>query len=355
MLDRLGLEDEARTAGRRTARTRSSAVPRRSCSASTAGRSPRTSSTADGRRAASARDRDGPARALRGVRRGAATAGAALRELTVVPEPPLHRVARLSFSALSLFERCSYRYYAERVVGMRRRRAGDGDGDGAGGLHPTEIGDAVHRAARAGRPPRPAPPTGSPTSSARGTPDLTTPSSSRSRQLVDAYSRLCSRHGGSPGSRRPRRAALRVRARRRAAQRPARRALAGGGEALVVDYKTNVLEGRSRPRSSRPSTGRSGSSTPRLPPRGRRARRGRLPVPRGAGRSRLGDVLRRRRRRPRARARRGDRADPGGRLPSDPESLRVLGLPCALNRVCAGPELGHVPRRAGAPRADVGG
>ena len=37
----------------------------------------------------------------------------------MVPDPPLHRVARLSFSALSLFERCSYRYYAERVVGMR--------------------------------------------------------------------------------------------------------------------------------------------------------------------------------------------------------------------------------------------
>ena len=47
-----------------------------------------------------------------------------LRELTVVPDPPLHRVARLSFSALSLFERCSYRYYAERVVGMRPDRLG---------------------------------------------------------------------------------------------------------------------------------------------------------------------------------------------------------------------------------------
>ncbi len=68
-----------------------------------------------------------------------------LRELTVVPDPPLHRVARLSFSALSLFERCSYRYYAERVVGMRPTAWAEGAGGGAGALHPTEIGDAVHR------------------------------------------------------------------------------------------------------------------------------------------------------------------------------------------------------------------
>ena len=67
-----------------------------------------------------------------------------LRELTVVPEPPLHRVSRLSYSALSLFERCSYRYYAERVAGMRPVPWGPAEGAG-GGLHPTEIGDAVHR------------------------------------------------------------------------------------------------------------------------------------------------------------------------------------------------------------------
>jgi ATP-dependent exoDNAse (exonuclease V) beta subunit len=68
-----------------------------------------------------------------------------LHELTAVPEPPLHAITRLSFSALSLFERCSYRYYAERVAGMRPVDWGrDGDGT-AGALHPTEIGDAVHR------------------------------------------------------------------------------------------------------------------------------------------------------------------------------------------------------------------
>jgi ATP-dependent helicase/nuclease subunit A len=68
----------------------------------------------------------------------------ALPPLADVPAPPLHRVRRLSFSALALFERCSYRYYAERVVGMRptdERNAAPG----TTGLAATEIGDAVHR------------------------------------------------------------------------------------------------------------------------------------------------------------------------------------------------------------------
>ncbi|CAN5267864.1 hypothetical protein BH18ACT12_BH18ACT12_13790 [soil metagenome] len=68
----------------------------------------------------------------------------ALPPLAEVPAPPLHRVRRLSFSALALFDRCSYRYYAERVAGMRptdERRATPG----TPGLAATEIGDAVHR------------------------------------------------------------------------------------------------------------------------------------------------------------------------------------------------------------------
>jgi ATP-dependent helicase/nuclease subunit A len=68
----------------------------------------------------------------------------ALQPLVEIPKPPIHRVRRLSFSALALFDRCSYRYYAERVVGMRptdERRAVPG----TPGLAATEIGDAVHR------------------------------------------------------------------------------------------------------------------------------------------------------------------------------------------------------------------
>jgi ATP-dependent helicase/nuclease subunit A len=71
-----------------------------------------------------------------------------LHELVTVPEPPLHRVRRLSYSALALFERCSYRYYAERVAGMAAldgAPTGDGEGDASAGLHATEIGDAAHR------------------------------------------------------------------------------------------------------------------------------------------------------------------------------------------------------------------
>ena len=67
----------------------------------------------------------------------------ALQPLPAIPLPPLHEVRRLSYSALALFERCSYRYYAERVAGMREvAPAARGS---SGGLVATEVGDAVHR------------------------------------------------------------------------------------------------------------------------------------------------------------------------------------------------------------------
>ena len=66
-----------------------------------------------------------------------------LAPLAEVPPPPLHRVRRLSYSALSLFEQCSYRYFAERVIGLRQRQA-TGSIPGQEGLAATEIGDAVH-------------------------------------------------------------------------------------------------------------------------------------------------------------------------------------------------------------------
>ncbi len=66
-----------------------------------------------------------------------------LPALEPVPAPPLHRARRLSFTALSLFERCSYRYYAERVAGMRERGASGGV-PGVEGLGATELGSAVH-------------------------------------------------------------------------------------------------------------------------------------------------------------------------------------------------------------------
>jgi ATP-dependent helicase/nuclease subunit A len=68
--------------------------------------------------------------------------GYRLPELPPVPAPPLHRVRKLSFTALARFEQCSYRYYAERIVGLREER---GSVPGAVGLAATEIGTAVHR------------------------------------------------------------------------------------------------------------------------------------------------------------------------------------------------------------------
>ena len=66
-----------------------------------------------------------------------------LPPLVAPAEPPLHRLRRLSFTALSTFEQCSYKYYAQYVARMAERRHEHRGGDG--GLRATEIGDAVHK------------------------------------------------------------------------------------------------------------------------------------------------------------------------------------------------------------------
>jgi ATP-dependent helicase/nuclease subunit A len=73
---------------------------------------------------------------------GAAAPGYRLPELVPPPVPPLHKVRSLSYSSLALFERCGYRYYAERIANLQPERATVAGGTG---LAATEIGDAVHR------------------------------------------------------------------------------------------------------------------------------------------------------------------------------------------------------------------
>jgi ATP-dependent helicase/nuclease subunit A len=63
-----------------------------------------------------------------------------LTALPAPPSPPLDQPRRLSYSALALYDRCGYRFYAQRLLGLpeRTRRVG---GETMGGV---EIGDAVH-------------------------------------------------------------------------------------------------------------------------------------------------------------------------------------------------------------------
>ena len=64
-----------------------------------------------------------PARALRrAARRAGARRARAAASSSRCRRRRSHDVRRLSYSALALFERCSYRYYAERVAGLRARR-----------------------------------------------------------------------------------------------------------------------------------------------------------------------------------------------------------------------------------------
>ena len=107
-----------------------------------------------------------------------------------------------------------------------------------------------------------------------------------------------------------------------------------GERALVLDYKTNALLGRDPAEIVEEeyltqqivyaiACLRAGAT------RGR----GRLPLPRGSGRGRLDGLHGRRRSAARGRAQRLDRAHPGGRVPADAERVRLLGLPGAQRRL----------------------
>jgi hypothetical protein len=147
-------------------------------------------------------------------------------------------VRRLSYSALALFDRCSYRYYAERVAGLRPEDA-RGTVPGATGLAATEVGDAVHRLLEAVDLAAPAAPDVEPV---RGWyPAATDEELDRIRAFVESYcgSELALRIAGLAGA---------------VAERPFAFEHDGvllhgrldvhwsdGGRALVLDYKTNSL------------------------------------------------------------------------------------------------------------------
>jgi ATP-dependent helicase/nuclease subunit A len=182
-----------------------------------------------------------------GAGEDAPAAAPRLRDLVEIPTPAVARIARLSYSAISLHDRCGYRYYAERVVGMRPApwdsRAG---ADGQAGLHPTEIGDAVHRLLELVDLAAPAPtdPADLEAHVRSWYPAVSDDELSRISELVRSYtgSALAARIAGLGGAR---------------PERPFAFELDGvlvngrldvlwldGDRALVLDYKTNALLGR---------------------------------------------------------------------------------------------------------------
>ncbi|RDI73771.1 UvrD/REP helicase N-terminal domain [Gaiella occulta] len=168
-----------------------------------------------------------------------------LREPVEIPAAPIQRVNRLSYSAISLFDRCSYRFYAERIAGMQPA-AWERAGKGGGGLHATELGDAVHRLLERvdlAAPRAPAP--GELEETVRAWyPAVTGEEASRIAALVDAYcgSALAQRIASLAGARPERPFAFELDG-----------VLVNGRldvlwqadeQALVLDYKTNPLLGR---------------------------------------------------------------------------------------------------------------
>ena len=63
-----------------------------------------------------------------------------LPELPAIAAPPLLRVRRLSFTALSMFEQCGYKYWARYGIGLPEQDVPRGEG----GMSGVEVGSAVH-------------------------------------------------------------------------------------------------------------------------------------------------------------------------------------------------------------------
>ncbi len=176
---------------------------------------------------------------------GTARTGIELPELTEIPRPPLHDVRRLSYSALALFERCSYRYFAERVLGLAPRARDGGEAVDEHHLAATELGDAVHRLLELVPLAQPVPPPRQDLdATVRGWyPDVTDAELDRISGMVGAYcaSGLANRLSQLPGARPERPFAFEhdgvlLHGRLDVLWRD-------GEKALVVDYKSNALDG----------------------------------------------------------------------------------------------------------------
>ncbi|MEP7223570.1 MAG: PD-(D/E)XK nuclease family protein [Actinomycetota bacterium] len=176
---------------------------------------------------------------------GTARVGIELPALMEIPGPPLHDVRRLSYSALALFERCPYRYFAERVLGLAPRARAGAEGEGERHLAATELGDAVHRLLELVPLDHPVSPLPEELEAKvrEWYPAVTDSELERISGLVDAYcaSELAQRVARLPGARPERPFAFEhdgvlLHGRLDVLWRE-------GEKALVVDYKSNALEG----------------------------------------------------------------------------------------------------------------
>ena len=172
--------------------------------------------------------------------------GIELPALGEIPAPRPHDVRRLSYSAIALFERCSYRYFAERVLGLPPRQPASRGTEAGGGLAATEIGDAVHRLLELVSLDEPAAPARDELDGRVRTwyPDVSSDELDRVSALVDAFcdSMLAKRVAELRGAEPERPFAFEhdgvvIRGRLDVLWRE-------GDRALVVDYKSNVLDGR---------------------------------------------------------------------------------------------------------------
>jgi ATP-dependent helicase/nuclease subunit A len=156
-----------------------------------------------------------------------------LPPLEPLEAPPVYEPRRLSYSALAMFEECSAKFYARYVAGMRERRP-------KGVLGAVGVGSAVHELLEAIDLSDPS----VPTDLAALRPDATEEELSRIEGFLSAYcaSELAARLAGLDGASRERSFSFEHDG---VVLHGFIDVLHLGDRALVVDFKTNALEGES--------------------------------------------------------------------------------------------------------------